>query len=89
AAAATLSGKGLSTLAGIVLTGDLRPSKPVLKLISEMNFPVLLAKDDSYEVASKVHDLIVKTRPDDAEKIALIRDLIGQHVDVPRILKSI
>ncbi|MBA4148396.1 MAG: AAA family ATPase [Verrucomicrobia bacterium] len=89
AAAATLSGKGLSTIAGIVLTGDLRPSEGVLKLIREMNFPVLLAKDDSYEVASKVHDLIIKTRPDDVEKIALIRDVIGQHVDVSRILKAI
>ena len=89
AAAATLSGKGLSTLAGIVLTGDLRPSEEVLKLIREMNFPVLLAKDDSYEVASKVHDLIVKTRPDDLEKISLIRDLIGKHVDVNRILKFV
>lgn len=89
AAASTLSGQGKSTIAGIVLTGDLRPSEPVLNLIREMNFPVLLAKYDSYEVASKVHDLIVKTRPDDAEKIALIRDLIGQHVDVQRILNSI
>jgi len=77
AAASTLSGQGKSTIAGIVLTGDLRPSEPVLNLIREMNFPVLLAKYDSYEVASKVHDLIVKTRPDDAEKIALIRDLMA------------
>jgi BioD-like phosphotransacetylase family protein len=77
------------SLAGIVLTGDLRPSEPVLKVIREMPFPVLLAKDDSYDVASKVHDLIVKTRPDDVEKISLIRDLIGKHVDVPKILNAI
>lgn len=84
--AAASSGK---PLAGIVLTGNLRPSENVLKLIREMSFPVLLVKDDSYEVASKVHNLIVKTRPDDAEKISLIRDLIGQHVDVKKILQSI
>ncbi len=89
AAASTLSGEGLSTLAGIVLTGNLRPSEEVLKLVRQMNYPVLLTKDDSYEVASKVHDLIIKTRPDDAEKIALIRDLIGKHVDVNRILQLI
>lgn len=89
AAATTLSGKGLSRLAGIVLTGNLRPSDSVLKLIREMSYPVLLAKEDSYEVASKVHDLIVKTRPDDLEKIALIRDLIAKHVDVKRVLESI
>ncbi len=89
AAAATLSGRGLSTLAGIILTGDLRPSESVLKVVREMNFPVILAKQDSYEVASKVHDLIVKTRPDDAEKIAVIRDLIAAHVDVKKILNAV
>ena len=29
-----------------------------------MPVPVLLAKADSYQVASKVHNLTVKTRPD-------------------------
>jgi BioD-like phosphotransacetylase family protein len=54
-----------------------------------MRIPVLLAKEDSYEVASKVHDLTVKTGPDDKEKIELIRDLIAKHVDVNRILKQV
>ena len=55
-------------------------------LIREMPFPVLLAKEDSYEVASKVHDLIVKTGPDDAEKISLIRDMVAKHIDVKKII---
>lgn len=76
-------------LAGIILTGSLRPGDDTLKVIRELPYPVLLVKDDNYEVASKVHNLIVKTRPDDAEKIALIRDLIGKHVDVKKILQSI
>jgi len=42
----------------------------VLKVIQQMPFPVLLAREDSYEVASKVHDVNIKTRPDDHEKIA-------------------
>jgi BioD-like phosphotransacetylase family protein len=54
-----------------------------------MPFPVLSAKDDSYEVASKVHDLIVKTKPDDTEKICLIRNLIAEHVDVEKILDQL
>jgi BioD-like phosphotransacetylase family protein len=89
AAAATLSGRKDSSLAGIVLTGNLVPSDGVLKVIREMKFPVLCAKEDSYEVASKVHDLIVKTRPDDLEKISLIRDLIAKHVDVNKIQQAI
>lgn len=76
-------------LAGIILTGNLRPNAALLKVIQGMSFPVLLAKDDSYQVASKVHDLTVKTRPDDTQKISLIRNLIAEHVDVPRILDSL
>jgi BioD-like phosphotransacetylase family protein len=76
-------------LAGIVLTGNLRPSENVLKVIRQLQFPVLLAKDDSYAVASKVHDLTVKTSAHDTQKISLIRDMIAEHVDVQKILKSL
>jgi BioD-like phosphotransacetylase family protein len=89
AAAAEMCSQDYSGLAGIVLTGNLRPGDHVMKLIHEMPFPVLLAKHDSYEVASKVHDMTVKTRPDDYEKIKLIRDLIAQYVDVHKILASL
>jgi len=73
-------------LAGVVLTGNLRPSDRIMKIIREMPFPVLLASKDSFRVASQVHDMIVKTRPDDRAKIDLIRDLIAKHVDVSKIL---
>ena len=89
AVAANVGPEGSAQLAGIVLTGQLRPSEAVLQVIRDMPFPVLLANDDSYAVASKVHDLTVKTQPDDAEKISLIRDLIAQCVDVNRILKAL
>jgi len=89
AAATTQLGKGKEGLAGIVLSGDLKPNPNVLKVIRDMPFPVLFANESSYKVASKVHDLIVKTRPTDLEKIAVIRDLISEHVDVKKILNSL
>jgi hypothetical protein len=58
-------------------------------MIRSMPIPVLLAAADSYQVASKVHDLTVKTRPTDAQKITLIRDLIAKNVDVQKILRSL
>jgi len=89
AACTSLDPQSDKRMAGIVLTGNLRPSPAVLKIIRVMPIPVLLAKQDSYEVASKVHDLTVKTRPNDAEKISLIRDLIAANVDLEKILKSL
>jgi BioD-like phosphotransacetylase family protein len=89
AACTSLDTQPEKRMAGIVLTGNLRPSSAVSKIIRVMPIPVLLAKQDSYEVASKVHDLTVKTRPNDAEKISLIRDLIANNVDLEKILESL
>jgi BioD-like phosphotransacetylase family protein len=74
------------TLAGIILTDNVRPSAGVMRIVRDMPFPVLLAEGDSYEVASRVHDLNVKTRPADTEKIQIIRNLVSQNVDARRIL---
>lgn len=76
-------------LAGLILTGGIRPTGAVLKTIQSLPIPVLLTRSDSYQVAAKVHDVIVKIRPDDTEKIDLVRDLIARHVDVNRILTSL
>lgn len=79
-------GDAAGNLAGIILTDNVRPSAPVTKIVRELPYPVLLAEGDSYEVASRVHDLNVKTRPADTEKIQIIRNLVSQNVDVRRIL---
>jgi BioD-like phosphotransacetylase family protein len=89
AAATTLIGQLHDGLAGMILTGNLRPSPGVLKVIEQLAFPVLLAASDVYQVASCVHDLTVKTRPEDTQKISLIRDLIAKHVDVKKILNAL
>lgn len=89
AACTSIEAQSEDKMAGIILTGGLRPAEAILKVIRTMPIPVLLAKQDSYRVASKVHDLTVKTRPNDVEKIALIRDIIAQSVDVEKILKAL
>jgi BioD-like phosphotransacetylase family protein len=86
ACAANESGK---QLAGMVLTDKIKPVNGVLRVIEEASFPVLLVGEDSYEVASQVHNLSVKTRAADTEKISVIRDLIATHVDVNKILRAL
>ena len=89
AAGAMTSPQSEEKMAGIVLTGGLRPGENVIKALQSMPVPVLLAKADSYQVASKVHNLTVKTRPTDAEKISLIRNLVAKNVNVKRIIDSL
>jgi BioD-like phosphotransacetylase family protein len=88
AAAATANETGRQ-LAGMVLTDKIKPINGVLRAIEKLPFPVLLAEEDSYEVASQVHNLIVKTHAVDTEKITVIRDLIATHVDVNKILRAL
>jgi BioD-like phosphotransacetylase family protein len=89
AAGASLITHGNHTLAGIVLTGGFRPTESMNRIINNLTVPVLLARKDSYRVASKVHDLTVKTRPRDGQKISLIRNVVSQSINVKRIIQSL
>jgi BioD-like phosphotransacetylase family protein len=89
AVAANLEGETRVRLAGVVLTGGDAPGAAALRAIERLPFPVLLTDSDSYRVASTVHTLTVKTRSTDRQKIALIRDLIAQHVDVATIIQGL
>jgi len=71
---------------GLVLTGGYRPREAVLRAIRQADLFATLVHEDTYSVASEVHDLLVKTHRADVEKIALIKNLVAEHLDVDRIL---
>ena len=76
-------------ISGIVLTGNLLPHKTIMNLVKQTKIPILLAKDDTYSVASCIHDLMVKIRPKDKEKIEAVKRIINKHVDLDRIIKKL
>ena len=71
---------------GLVLTGGYRPRESVLDAIREAAIFATLVQEDTYAVASQVHDLLVKTHAADREKIELIKSLVAEHLDIDRIL---
>jgi phosphate acetyltransferase len=73
---------------GLVLTGGYRPRPPVLAAIRQAGLFATLVEEDTYSVASEVHDLLVKTHAADREKIVLIKDLVAECLDVDRILDA-
>ena len=72
-------------LAGIVLTGGYRPRPRDLEQIRAAGIFCHSVEDETYAAASEIHDLLVKIHPADGEKIALIRQLVADHLDVERI----
>ena len=72
---------------GLVLTGGYRPRPAVIDAIRRADLCATLVDEDTYAVASEVHDLLVKTHPADLVKIELIKQLVAENLDVDRIFE--
>jgi BioD-like phosphotransacetylase family protein len=71
---------------GLVLTGGYRPRPAVLDAIRGADLFATLVREDTYAVASEVHDLLVKTHPSDFEKIEAIKDLVWDYLAIDGVL---
>lgn len=76
-------------ISGLILTGGIVPAASITELLYKAAIPVLLANDDTYAVASTIHDLTVKIRPQDKDKISAVIKLIKDTVDLDKILRGI
>ncbi len=75
-------------LSGVVLTGGIMPEAPTMDLLKSANVPVLFSRLDTYSVASCIHDVTVKIRPRDKNKINTVVELVNKYVDLNTILKG-
>ena len=71
---------------GLVLTGGYRPSAAVIDSIRAADLFATIVPEDTYVVASEVHDLLVKTHASDAGKIAEIKALVWEYLFIDRVL---
>ncbi|MFH1198590.1 MAG: AAA family ATPase [Candidatus Omnitrophota bacterium] len=75
-------------ISGVILTGGMTPENSMMELLKKADIPVLLAKQDTYMVATAVHDMTVKIRPQDTAKINTVIKMIKDNVDIDKILKG-
>ena len=76
-------------LAGIVFTGGYRPRPRDLEALRQAKVFAYLVESETYQAASEIHDLLVKTHPADTAKIAEIRRLVSENLDVGLLLDRI
>ena len=79
-------GEGSDGALGLVLSGGYRPSDKVIESIRRADLFATLVPEDTYAVASEVHDLLVKTHPADHGKIEEIKALVWEYLFIDRIL---
>jgi BioD-like phosphotransacetylase family protein len=77
------------SLAGIILSGGYRPGQKELDTLAESGVFTFASEGGTYEIASAVHDLMVKTHPADGRKIEEIKRLVADHFDVGGLLERL
>jgi hypothetical protein len=88
AAISATSISGTKAIAGIILTNDILPHPKLLELLAQTDLPVIAAQEDAYVITSKIHNMTVKTQPQDSDKIPIIKRLITDHVDMKTLLAA-
>ena len=71
---------------GLVLTGGYAPADETVDAIRRADLFATLVPQDTYVVASAIHDLLVKTHPADFGKIAEIKALVWEYLFIDRLL---
>jgi BioD-like phosphotransacetylase family protein len=70
---------------GLVLTGGYQPRRTVIDAIRYADLFATIVDEDTYQVASEVHDLLVKTHSTDTGKIEEIKALVWEYLFIDRI----
>lgn len=76
-------------ISGLILSGGIEPPEKTMKLLEESGIPTLLSEKDTYSVASQVHSMKVKIKPEDKNKIELIIKMVHKYSDMEKIIGSL
>jgi len=70
-------------IAGIVLTGNIKPEKPILKLVEGLSriVPIILTKEETYKIATKIDAVKPRIYADNKEKINKSISAFEKYVD--------
>ncbi|MFA5147014.1 MAG: AAA family ATPase [Candidatus Omnitrophota bacterium] len=76
-------------VSGVILSGGILPNRGSMKALERSGIPVLITKEDTYSIASRVHSLVVKLKPQDISKIDIIIKMVEKYIDIDKILAAL
>lgn len=76
-------------VAGIVLTGGFEPPPAILRLLDSSRIPVVICREDTYSVASRLREMRFKIRAKDTDKIEAAKALMGKAIDMPALMAAL
>ncbi len=89
AATARAATCGDPIISGIILTRDVMPDPNIMELLVQTNIPVIVTSEDSYQIASKITGMTIKTQPNDHDKFPVIEKLIRENIDIRNLCRAL
>ncbi|MDL1957777.1 MAG: phosphate acetyltransferase [Deltaproteobacteria bacterium] len=88
---AAVSSASEQNIAGIVLTGGLKPEKPIWKLIKGFPrmVPILSVKENTFPTATNAHKIHATISPDDDRKITQALAIFEKNVDTKQLEEKV
>ncbi len=84
---AALSSSSMEKISGIILTGGLKPEKPIWDLIQGFSdmVPVLSVEADTFQTTVQVEKIQADISPKDQRKITRAMALFEQHINIEKL----
>ncbi|MFH1305531.1 MAG: AAA family ATPase [Candidatus Omnitrophota bacterium] len=76
-------------IAGIVLSGGRVPKRRICNALARTDMAVLMSRLNTYEVASRIHDLRIKIKSRDTRKVKIAIDMVRSYVDIGQVIRSL
>ncbi|HEU18486.1 MAG TPA: hypothetical protein ENO00_03760 [Deltaproteobacteria bacterium] len=74
-----------SDTACVILTNNIVPSPAIISRASELNVPLLLVSDDTYQVARQIDSMDIVVAKNETGKIHMLENLVAENVDILKI----
>jgi BioD-like phosphotransacetylase family protein len=91
AAVSSYSGLGCEPQPGpaVCLTTGLLPNEAILRLVRAAEMPTITSEIGTYELTSRISDLVAKIGPEDDEKLRVAEQLVADYVDLDAIVEAV
>ncbi len=75
-------------VSGILLVDGIEPKSHIIKMLKLAGLPVIITEISAFDATAKVSSMVAKTQPDNPEKVEKIEKLVGEHVNMDRIIEK-
>ncbi|MDD5136568.1 MAG: AAA family ATPase [Candidatus Omnitrophica bacterium] len=76
-------------VSGVIISGGIMPDRRSMEALEKSGIAVLITKEDTYKIAARVNSMVVKLKPQDADKIKIIVDMVEKYVDIDKVLANL